>query len=65
MKGLENKSYREWLRELGLFSLEKRKFKGDLVVLYAYLNGGSGEVGIGLFSHVTSNRNRGNGLKFC
>ena len=58
IRRLEHLSYEERLRELGLFSLEKRR-RGDLTADFQYLKGAYKQEGTQILERVNNSRTRG------
>ena len=55
--------YKDRLRDLGLFSLEKRRLWGDLIAAFQYLKEAYWKAGEGLFMRACSDSMRGNSFK--
>jgi len=60
IRGLEHLSYKERLRQLQLFSLEKGWLQGDLIAAFQYLKGAYKKDGDRFFNRVFCNRTKGN-----
>ena len=58
IRGLKPLPYEDRLRELGLFSLEKRRLWGNLVAAFQYLKGAYRKAGEGLFGRAGNNERK-------
>jgi len=63
IRGLEHLSCEDRMRELGLFSMEKRRLRRDLIAAFQFVQGVYEKAGEGLFTKACSGRTRGNGFK--
>jgi len=63
IQGLEHLSYEERLSKLGVFSLEKRRLRGDLVAAFQYLKGAYRKNRENIFTRASCDRTRIDGFK--
>jgi len=63
IRRLEHHSYEERLRELGLFRLEKRRLRGDLLAAFQYLKGTYRKDVENIFIRACCDRTRNNCFK--
>ncbi|CAM4632369.1 unnamed protein product [Caretta caretta] len=64
IRGMENLSYERRLKEFGLFSLTKRRLRGDMIALYKYIRGINTREGEELFKLSTNVDTRINGYNW-
>lgn len=65
VQGLKGKLYDECLRSLDLFSLERKRLSGDLMVVSTSLTRGREGADTHLFSVLTRDSTQENGLNLC
>ena len=58
ISGLKHLPYKNRLRKLGLFTLEKRRLWGDHIAAFQYLKGAYKQEGSQLFTRVDNGRTR-------
>uniref|UniRef100_A0A803JYA6 Reverse transcriptase domain-containing protein n=1 Tax=Xenopus tropicalis TaxID=8364 RepID=A0A803JYA6_XENTR len=63
VKGMESLSYEERLAKLGLFTLEKRRLRGDMITMYKYIKGSYNNLSNVLFTSRSFQRTRGHPLR--
>jgi len=63
IRGMRHLCYEERLQELGLFSLEKRRFWEELIAAFQCLKGAYKKAGEGLCTMACRDRTRSNGFK--
>ena len=63
IRGQEKRPYDKRLRAMGLFSLQKRRLRGDLVATYKFIRGAHQDLGERLFTRAPQGMTRSNGHK--
>jgi len=63
IRGMEHLCYKDRLRELGLFSLEKRRLWGDLIAAFQFLKEAYKKDGDKVYRRACCDRTRGNSFK--
>ena len=61
--GLARLSYEERLKEIGLYSLERRRLRGDMIEMFNIMKGRDKISVDELFNRVYSDRTRGHSLR--